>query len=81
MRNWRDPDTGWSAHMEVHLVDQEARSMEVEGFSVSHMCEFGDGSNALMRWDFGDRIGWGEDQDAWRVEHFTRMLQSLRATR
>ncbi len=23
-----------------------------------------------MRWDLGDRIGWGEDQDVWRGDHF-----------
>jgi len=78
MRNWRDPATGWSQHMEVRLVDQEGRNMEAEGVAVSHMCEHGTGSNALMRWEFDGKTGWGEDQDGWRVEHFTRMLNALR---
>ena len=27
------------------------------------------------------QIGWGEDQDGWRLEHFQKMLAALRATR
>jgi hypothetical protein len=79
MRNWRDKDTGWSRHMEVFLADEGGRTMEAEGFAVSHMCEHGNGSNALMRWEYDGKTGWGEDQDAWSVDHFTRMLQSLRS--
>jgi hypothetical protein len=78
MRNFRDPRTGWSAHMQVRLVDQEGRSMDAEGFAVSHMCEGGAGSNALMRWEYDGKIGWGEDQDGWRTDHFTKMLQAMR---
>ena len=81
MRNYRDKDTGWSQHMEVLLVDQEGRSMEAEGFSVSHMCEHGGGSNALMRWEYEGKIGWGEDQDGWKGDHFRRIVQALRDVR
>jgi hypothetical protein len=81
MRNYRDPRTGWSAHMEVELVDVSGRTMQAEGFTVSHMCEHGTGSNALMRWEYDGKIGWGEDQDGWRLDHFTKMLGALRATR
>jgi hypothetical protein len=81
MRNYRDPKTGWSAHMEVSCVDLEGRTMEAEGFTVSHMCEHGTGSNALMRWEFEGKTGWGEDQDGWRPDHFRQMLDALRATR
>ncbi len=81
MRNFRDPLTGWSAHMEVELVDQAGRTMQAEGFALSHMCENGGGSNALMRWEYDGKIGWGEDQDGWRVDHFQKMLRALRATR
>jgi hypothetical protein len=80
MRNFRDPNTGWSAHMEVDLTDVSGRTMEAEGFAVSHMCEGGAGSNALMRWEYDGRIGWGEDQDGWRVDHFQKMVRALRAT-
>jgi hypothetical protein len=80
MRNYRDPTTGWSAHMEVDLTDVTGRSMQAEGFTVSHMCEHGAGSNALMRWEYEGRIGWGEDQDGWRLDHFTKMLGALRAS-
>ena len=81
MINFRDPVTGWSQHMEVNLVDQAGRSMEAEGVAVSHMCEHGNGSNALMRWEYEGKTGWGEDQDSWRIEHFHRMLEALRAGR
>lgn len=81
MRNYRDPQTGWSAHMEVSLSDVAGRTMEAEGFSLSHMCEHSAGSNALMRWEYDGRIGWGEDQDGWHGSHFTAMLRALRATR
>jgi hypothetical protein len=81
MRVFRDVVTGWSSHMQVELVDLDGRSMEAEGFTVSHMCEGGGGSNALMRWEYDGKIGWGEDQDGWRPDHFTEMLRALRAVR
>jgi len=81
MRNFRDPDTGWSAHMEVDLTDVTGRTMQAEGFAVSYMCENAAGANALMRWEYDGKIGWGEDQDAWQPSHFTKMLNALRATR
>jgi hypothetical protein len=80
MKNYRDPGTGWSQHMEVVLVDREGRSMEAEGFAVSHMCEHGTGSNALMRWEYDGKVGWGEDQDGWRPPHFVKLLRALRDT-
>jgi len=81
MRNYRDPSTGWSTHMEVDMTDESGRTMQAEGFSVSHMCENAAGSNALMRWEYEGQIGWGEDQDGWRPDHFAAMLRALRATR
>ena len=81
MRNFRDPVTGWSAHMQVELVDVTGRSMEAEGFAVSHMCEHAAGSNALMRWEYDGQVGWGEDQDGWQLPHFQKMVRALRATR
>jgi hypothetical protein len=81
MRNFRDPRTGWSAHMQVDLVDRTGRTMEAEGFTVSHMCETGAGSNALMRWEYDGQIGWGEDQDGWSLAHFQQMHAALRAIR
>ncbi len=80
MRNFRDPQTGWSAHMQVDLTDLTGRTMSAEGFSVSHMCEGGLGSNALMRWEFDGEIGWGEDQDGWKRSHWIKMMNALRAT-
>lgn len=81
MKNYRDPVTGWSAHMDVRLTDLTGRTMAAEGFTVSHICERGGGSTALMRWEFDGRIGWGEDQDIWNPKHFARMLDALRAVR
>lgn len=81
VRNFRDPRTGWTAHMEVDLVDVTGRRMEAEGFAVSHMCENAGGANACMRWEYDGKIGWGEDQDGWGVEHFQKMLAALRACR
>lgn len=79
MKNYRDPDTGWSAHMEARLTDVSGRTMEAEGHTVSHVCESGGGSTALVRWEFDGRIGWGEDQDIWHPKHFVRMRDALRA--
>ncbi|MET0147433.1 MAG: hypothetical protein ABW328_22015 [Ilumatobacteraceae bacterium] len=79
MRNYRDPKTGWSAHMQVELHDRTGRSMDAEGFTVSHMSEHASGSNALMRWEYEGMIGWGEDQDGWKLDHFQQMLGALRA--
>ena len=81
MRNFRNPTTGWSAHMQVELTDVTGRTMEAEGFAVSHMSEHGTGANALMRWEYDGKIGWGEDQDGWSLDHFQKMLQALRSTR
>ncbi|OAA27400.1 hypothetical protein UG55_100851 [Frankia sp. EI5c] len=79
MRNYRDPHTGWSAHMDVFLTDLTGRTMEAEGFAVSHMCEHQTGSNALMRWEYDGQTGWGEDQDTWSPAHWAKLLRALRA--
>ena len=79
MKNWRSVQTGFSEHMEALIVDEDGRSMEAEGQSFAHMSEHGNGSNALMRWEFDGRTGWGEDQDGWKNDHFARMLRALRS--
>ena len=79
MRSFRNPKTGWCSHMQVALVDQLGRSMTAEGMAVSQMSEAGYGTNQLMRWDFDGQVGWGEDQDVWKPDHFTRMVDALRA--
>jgi hypothetical protein len=81
MKNYRDPVTGWTSHMEVALTDVSGRTMNTEGCAVSHICERGGGSTALMRWELDGRIGWGEDQDIWHPRHFARMLEALQAVR
>ena len=81
MRVYRDPDTGLTSHMEVELVDQDGRTMRAEGAAVSRIAERGAGGHSLMRWDFDGAIGWGEDQDVWRPDHFADLLAALRAVR
>ncbi|UUO03552.1 hypothetical protein M4D79_11545 [Mycolicibacterium novocastrense] len=81
MKNYRDPVTGWSSHMELRLTDLLGRQMATEGFTVSHISEYGGGSTALMRFDMDGRIGWGEDQDIWAPKHFARMRDALQAVR
>ncbi|MGH3970059.1 MAG: hypothetical protein ACRDTV_18580, partial [Mycobacterium sp.] len=81
MKNFRDPSTGWSSHMDVRLTDVAGRYMDAEGFTVSHICEHDAGSTALMRWDFDDEIGWGEDQDVWNPTHFAEMRDALQTAR
>ena len=80
MLNFRDPVAGWNSHMMVELVDREGRTMTAEGQSVSRMSEGGYGLNQLMRWEMDGKIGWGEDQDVWVGDHYSRMLDALRAT-
>lgn len=81
MLNFRDPVSGWNSHMLVDAHDDLGRSMEIEGFSVSRMSEGGYGLNQMMRWEMEGKIGWGEDQDVWVGDHFTRMLDALRTSR
>lgn len=81
MRVYRDPDTGLTSHMEVELVDRDGRTMRVEGTAVSRIAESWGGGHSLMRWDFDGTIGWGEDQDVWRPDHFADLLAALREVR
>ncbi|MCC2980278.1 hypothetical protein [Sphingomonas sp. IC4-52] len=81
MLNFRDPVGGWNSHMLVDLADEDGRTLQAEGQSVSRMSEHGYGLNQLMRWEFDGRVGWGEDQDVWIGDHFPRMLDALRRTR
>lgn len=78
MKNYRDPETGFSDVMEVDLVDRAGRTMQATGKAISHQAERGAGSNALFKWDIEGKTGWGEDQDGWQLEHFREMLYHLR---
>jgi hypothetical protein len=81
MRNFRNPETGRSSHMQVELSDLTGRMMQAEGFAVSCMSEYQTGSNSLMRWEYDGQVGWGEDQDNWNIDHYQKLLRALRATR
>ena len=81
MKVFRNPDSGWSEHMLVDVTDRRGRSLEAEGFAVSAMSESGAGANALMRWEYDGKVGWGEDQDGWRVDHFAKLMRAMRAVR
>lgn len=81
MLNFRDPMSGWNSHMLVDLFDEDGRRLEAEGCAVSRMSESGYGLNQMMRWEMDGKIGWGEDQDVWVGNHFSRMLNALRTAR
>ena len=81
MRVYRDVDTGLTAQIEAELVDRDGRSMRAEGTAVSRIAERTAGGHSLMRWDLGDRVGWGEDQDVWRGDHFADLRAALHAVR
>ena len=64
------------------MTDLAGRTMQAEGFGVSYMSENVGGANALMRWEYDGKVGWGEDQDGWRSQdHYSKMVQALRATK
>jgi hypothetical protein len=81
MRNFRDPLTGYSQHMQVVVVDELGRTLEAEGFALSRVHEENYGIQSLFRWEFDGRIGWGEDQDGWRADHLSRMVDAMRRVR
>jgi hypothetical protein len=81
MRVYRDPMTGLTAHMEVELVDRDGRAQRVEGMAMSRIAERTAGGHSLMRWDFDGAVGWGEDQDVWRPDHFAALREALRSPR
>ena len=45
------------------------------------MSETGAGGNALMRWEIEGRVGWGEDQNIWSLDHYAELLRALRNPR
>jgi hypothetical protein len=77
LRDWRDPATGWTAHLELDLVDRTGRAMAVEGTAMSRIAEQGDTAHSLMRWEMDGQVGWGEDQDVWNPSHFRAMREAL----
>ena len=48
---------------------------------ASRIAERWGGGHSLMRWEMDGRIGWGEDQDVWKPEHFAAMREALQAVR
>ena len=81
VRVYRDPLTGLTAHLEIEAADRAGRSMRIEGAAVSRIAERWGGGHSLMRWEMDGRIGWGEDQDVWKPEHFAAMREALQAVR
>ena len=77
LRDWRDPATGWTAHIELELVDRTGRIMDVEGVATSRIAESGDTAHSLMRWEIDGQVAWGEDQDIWNPAHFRAMCDAL----
>lgn len=72
----RDPATGFSSRIELTMTDQEGRELTAVGETVSRIVinrhTFID-INSLVRWDFGDQIAWGEEQDMWPMHRFASL--------
>lgn len=72
----RDPATGFTARVELSAKDKDGRVLEAVGESVSRIVinrhTFID-VNSLVRWDLGDAVAWGEEQDMWPVHRWARM--------
>lgn len=78
----RDTGHGWITRIEIDAQDAEGRSLHAIGTPVSRIVlnrhTFID-INSLLRWDLGDCIAWGEDQDMWPVHRFARRQRERRA--
>lgn len=81
VRTFRDPVSGYSDHILVEAVDTTGRELRAEGHAMSRAPSKTGGANALFRWFFDGEIGWGEDQDGWRSDHWQDLLRALHATR
>ena len=82
MMAFRDPVFGFSRQILVAGADEAGRAFEAEGYAVSNMSFRGAPSqNALLRWEFDNKIAWGEDQDIWRPDHAEELLKTLRDNR
>ena len=69
-------------------VSSSARIVRVDGFELS--CRMPEPIGNAMRFfdlraallvrltDADGQVGWGEDQDGWRTDHFVKMLQAMR---
>ncbi|MFT5391685.1 MAG: hypothetical protein ACI8PT_001880 [Gammaproteobacteria bacterium] len=72
----RDPQTGFTDRLELDAIDNEGRELHAVGEVVSRIIinrhTFID-ANSLVRWQMGDEIGWGEEQDMWPMHRFSRM--------
>ena len=66
-RTTRDRATGCVQSIEISGADTEGRRLDVMGTTRSAMAlpTFHVTINALIEWQMGDEIGWGEDQDVW----------------
>ena len=77
----RDPESGMTTRIELRLGDREGRELEAVGEPVSRIVTnrhtFID-INALVRWDLGGEIAWGEEQDMWPVHRFARWRREQR---
>lgn len=80
-RSTRDPRTGFTTRVELDAVDNEGRELRAVGEVASRMVinrhTFID-ANSLIRWDLGDAVAWGEEQDMWPVHRFSRMRREAR---
>jgi hypothetical protein len=72
----RDAKTGFTERLELDAIDNEGRELHAVGEVVSRIIinrhTFID-ANSLVRWEIGDEIAWGEEQDMWPMHRFSRM--------
>ncbi|MEC9345386.1 MAG: hypothetical protein VYB54_04110 [Pseudomonadota bacterium] len=77
----RDPATGTTTAIDLRLKDQDGRTLHARGTPVSRIIinrhTFID-INSLYRWETGDGIAWGEEQDMWPMHRFSRLMRENR---
>ena len=77
----RDPAHGWVTRVTIEATDEQDRRLLAVGEPLSRMVidrhTFID-INSLLRWQVGDEVGWGEDQDMWPVHAFAAERRARR---
>jgi|TARA_B110000495_G_scaffold200279_1_gene215207 hypothetical protein len=80
----RDPIHGRINHIQISVEDTQGRRLEAIGKPLSSIIinrhTFID-NNSLIRWEINGLEGWGEDQDMWPVNRWSRKMRQSRADR
>ncbi|WP_420638417.1 DUF7065 domain-containing protein [Candidatus Poriferisocius sp.] len=78
----RHPDHGYAIRFEIEAVDELGRELHAVGTPVSRIV-FDPYPKMLSwisttAWDFDGATGWGEDQDCWRPDQWSRFRRTPR---